>query len=706
VSLQLLLSYPRVLQQIAAFSGAQSVPWLQFLLSISKSNWERAAIKLLLDYSSGSSAQSYQYIQELFCLYSARTKSVTCIHGIGVYETTTAKEAVIKDDLLVTPQKGKRNAADSIGYLVFIPVPWRDTYQVGGDRDPLSLIEAYIWAAAPLDPLYDADNYGWSDAVQFAQKKIRIILALNRQNDPYDLSMRTASVQHHMQQSADALNVICRRMDVPATVLPMVWGLVGNEKLPDNVDYTDMLRSYLSCIPERKKRIALPFPFATVRAAMLESAVCARMLSSLYGLHKTVYYVSGDADLVSFNQPGIAPLAYMEARLLRCKERPARAGGGVGFANDDIAYQLQRLAIDHIHMGASVLMTQLCHWVDFYAREDLAKLSVHLPYYSEIHTYIRADVLSEDKVYTHSSPIGRMRSDNPVIANDGGDYMPHITRVLRAQKEQVQVLRVAEESALQTAARHELVAVVGSDSLVPGSGGLRGKFNYIQYLIGESFNLYSIKSVLIGLKNMQLTPSQLNRRFLHSGLLSTNITFHHIMQYIDVSTYPFCVFFLTRDSVPKDAGSTAACVARIQGAHHYLRVFVDKKRAVKATENEDFIALYKQVVSGFYTVWKNRIDMKPFTVSEAERVRLSDCRLGESMLPVMQLFWRLERKLRIMVLFTMRILSLDIGYPEVPVPQVVTISSQLKQWKSRMATPSPEVDELAAALGADLVLTS
>jgi hypothetical protein len=336
-------------------------------------------------------------------------------------------------------------------------------------------------------------------------------------------------------------------------------------------------------------------------------------------------------------------------------------------------------------------------------REDLAKVSVHLPYYSEIHTYIRADVLSEDKVYMHSSPTEKRRRNQSVIANDGGDYMPHVTRVLRAQKAQVQLLRVTEKSALQTASRHELVAVVGCEGSEESPSKRRGKFNHIQVLIRESYTLYNVKEVFLGLKNMQLTPSQLNQRFLQAGLLATGVTFHQLIQRIDMATYPFCVFFLTRDNAPKDQAATELCLARIRAAHRYMQHFLNKKRGVKVAEGESFEALYRQVVSGFYVVWKSRLDMASFTVKASEQARLDDCRLGDKLRPIMQLFWRLERKLRIMTLFTVRILSLKLSYPEVAPPPTGTISSELARWNARwLSSHEPEVDALTESLATGL----
>lgn len=356
-----------------------------------------------------------------------------------------------------------------------------------------------------------------------------------------------------------------------------------------------------------------------------------------------------------------------------------------------------------INISASVLMTQLYHWLDFFAREDLAATSVHLPYYSEIHTYIRADRLSADKVYAHSSPIGKMRSDDPVIVNDGGDYMPHITRVLRAQKADNQLLRVAENAALQTASRHELVAVINSDGAGESPSKYHGKFHYIQLINAKSYNWYDIKSIMAGLKNMQMTPSQLNQRFLHSGLLSAGVSFHHIMLHIDVAIYPLCVFFLTRDMVPKNTVATANGLQRIQDAHQYLLAFIQKKRRVVLSHDEGFSHLYKQLVAGFHTLWKNRLDMQPFVVRDSERQALRFCKLGNKLESVLRLIWRLERKLRIMVLFTIRFLSLSDSYHTVLSPDTMIMSTQLETWRQR-AIAHESIDTLAESLSTGLVL--
>jgi len=69
----------------------------------------------------------------------------------------------------------------------------------------------------------------------------------------------------------------------------------------------------------------------------------------------------------------------------------------------------------------------------------------------------------------------------------------------------------------------------------------------------------------------------------------------------------------------------------------------------------------------------------------------------------MQLFWRLERKLRIMTLFTVRILSLKLSYPEVAPPPTGTISSELARWNARwLSSHEPEVDALTESLATGL----
>ncbi|MBT4885476.1 MAG: hypothetical protein HON55_04935 [Legionellales bacterium] len=539
---------------------------------------------------------NYKLVRDFFCLYSSRLDSCSYVRNISIHpcsDLVGASSAFNYETLDCSRLK----RGGGVGYVVFIPVPLQDEYSFGGDRDPITIIESYVWAVACLDPDYGSDGYSFSDAVIFSKSNLRIIIALNYKNDIFNTGARTHVLGLKVARYSYRLNNCLNSLGIGAVVLPVLWGVYDIEFGVLGVDYSDIIRQYLSLVGFSKKHVEMPFPFASVRTYMLDSYCCKTMVKELKQLNAGAYYVTGDADLVSLFSPGYkdSVFKHISKKILANNYSLLRLGGGVMYDNGEIYYHIKSLGLAGARVASSVLLTQLFHVVDFVARYLLSGFDQSLAYFSEINTCINVDVFAPDNLYCASPPTQKMKNDNAVIINDGGDFMSHITRILRSKKGKgKQLFLFGKKFSKVTSSRHEIVVITAAASDESSSVSSSSQFSSIQVVSDSCLTPFKIKGVFSRLKNMQLTPSQMNSRFSNAGMSDLPSLFHESLLEVSVRYAPFLIYFLTRKGVPKNVNESEKCQERINAA---LILVEETITGYITTEKHSFKAIEKKIMA-------------------------------------------------------------------------------------------------------------
>ncbi|MEE3002857.1 MAG: hypothetical protein VX335_00725 [Pseudomonadota bacterium] len=544
------------MQNILFYIGQHDIDKLALLFSHYEGN-VKFCFGFLRDIHFRGIAYNFALIKDYFSLNSARSGLKNCGKSITV---ETVNFQGLKSGLVY--REGLANLIFqnkySVGYIVAIPVPLLSIYSFGGDRDPLTIVNEYVRAAAALDDRFSS-HLSQEEVIKMARPRLRVIIALNLKNDVFLPNQNEVMLKYKLYRHAEKINRYLQKHDYPAWVLPVLWGLES-----DSLGDSDLRREYLGLGEVSSKHINLPFPFASMRSHMLLSAECSHMLSSLKKSNKLVYYVTGDADYVSLfhGDSGISVLKAGEKLVSSSSSILTRFGGNNSFSCAEIVLQLKSLGVEGIDYARSVLLTQLCHSLDFAGRKLLAELDNSLAYFSETNTYIEHSLLSPDKKYCEKNPLDKLSNKSDTVNNDGGDLMSQITRIIRSQgKNESQFFQSDLESALVTSSRHELVVVM--NSAAKKDVCLSAQFSSVQFLSMNSLSFDKFKQILGKLKNMQLTPSQLNSRFSNAGFNDSHDSMHKFLLGMSTRYVPYVIFFLTRSFVPKDEKSTKICRSRI-----------------------------------------------------------------------------------------------------------------------------------------------
>lgn len=442
----------------------------------------------------------YREMRPLFNLAASRS-GPDSIKNVSVFSAKIKKSQY-------SPKINKDLSAKyDVGYLVFIPVPYLDEYKKIGDRSPLDIVEIYLKAASK-------------------KNTIRILLALNIKNNVFSTKEKSISLKQKVSKAADYWNKLFHKKNYSAWVEPVIWGFDDYE--------SELIREFLSLPKSLGRHAVMSFPYATARSYLLQTDSCNVMQQELSLACKTVYYLTGDADIVALNlnKKTESMLGLASKYLTGLNYSPVRYGGNTVFSNDDIYLNLKKLSCSSTDYIKSILMTQLCHCVDFSFRKIMFDADRYLAYFSEIGTFIRSDFLSKDNLYNNMPLLNSLNSSNTTVMNDGGDLMCMITRMMRSQHLQShQHFQSNRSGAVVTSSRHELVNVLSHKS--------------------SSFDLADMKAQFCSLKNMQLTPSQMNSRFNNAGYNSQKYSLHDFISGLDLKQLPFAVYFLTRESAPK-----------------------------------------------------------------------------------------------------------------------------------------------------------
>ena len=201
-------------------------------LILAKSEGHNAMAKLLVELDkdlkkSDKSPLTYKSIQEQFSLYGERPGDGKKPCTYGVYHA--GGENYEKCIVGRIENISKRDRSD-IGFLVSIPVPYLERYTRGSDRDPITLIRKYIKAICTLDPEYSQDNYTDEVGLEFARKRLRIIIGLNVKDDHFNLDQKTRNLHEEIHQFSNKINAHLKDklwpawVFLPYGVLNIIWG--------------------------------------------------------------------------------------------------------------------------------------------------------------------------------------------------------------------------------------------------------------------------------------------------------------------------------------------------------------------------------------------------------------------------------------------------------------------------------------------------
>jgi hypothetical protein len=588
---------PRAVENLLLYLGCVDSKSLRLIIGYgSFSKFVKFCMKVSYLSLYNAAACNYKLVRDFFCLYSSRLDSCSYVRNISVDPCFDLVGNNFSFNYLPFDCSSLKKG-EGVGYLAFIPVPMQDDYYFGGDRDPLTIIESYIWAVACLDPNFNSENYSFSDAVLFSKSNLRVVIALNYKNDIFNLDARTCVLGRRLVRQSCRINTYLNNIGVGAVVLPVLWGVCDSNFNDLRLDYSDTIRQYLSMVGFSKKHVEMPFPFASVRTYMLDSYSCRKMVKDLKILNINTYYVTGDADLVSLFPAGYKDsiFKYINKKILESNYDLLRVGGGAMYDSCEIYYHIKSLNVSTARLASSVLLTQLFHVVDFVARSLLSGFDQSLAYFSEINTFINTDVFSSDNLYCSSPPTQKMKNDNAVIINDGGDFMSHITRMLRAKKgKDRQLFLFGKKFSQVTSSRHEIVIVAEDDSAESLSVSSSSQFSSIQVVGATSLGPCKIKGVFSRLKNMQLTPSQLNSRLSNASVSDLPSSFHESLMFVSVSYAPFLIFFLTRRCVPKNNIESQKCKERINES---LSCVQEVLKGFVSSEKHTFKAVEKRIMS-------------------------------------------------------------------------------------------------------------
>ena len=537
-------------------------------LSWAKIKGNVAVVQLLLavlDKDEGKSAKTldtYAKVKEHFHLYPARSPDGKSVN-YGIYQ---AGGRSYKQCIVGRIENISKSDRSDMGFLVSIPVPYLESYTRGSDRDPITLIRKYIKAICTLEP---KDNYTDEVGLEFARKRIRIIIGLNIKDDHFNLDQKTRKIYKQVYRFSKKINAHLKDKRWPAWVVPTLWGIehdLGPEFYFDSskVDWensrSDDLRQHLAQVIVPKNHVKMQFPFASMRSFLIESTACKIMLQELSALNKKVYFLTGDADLISlkpinkntsvFNLVCDTVIAHPDTYFMRL-------GGAYGFENEDIAQHIMSKfkILPELYLSKSVLMTQLLRSLDTATRKIMSQIDQALAYYSEAHTYTVAEVFDQDGEYfvragnkaspdTKNSPITKSARNSKL---NEPDFTSHITKAIIQEKHWVSKSKpenrkqkfLAERSTqLLTSSRHDLAVIKPSTMslLREGAAGIQ--------VIDEGLMSTAVLKEVIGKQhNTQLTASQLNSRFSEAGYGANG--FHESVELLPIIRVPFVIYFLT-----------------------------------------------------------------------------------------------------------------------------------------------------------------
>jgi hypothetical protein len=513
---------------------------------------------------------TYERVQGLFNIYPPRTKGKKSA-SYGIYHAGDSSYETCIVGSIETISKS------DVGFLAFIPVPYLKTYRRGSDRDPIALIRKYIKAICTLDPEYSQDNYTNEAGLEFARKRIRIIIGLNIKDDHFDLNQNTVNLYTQVRLFSEKINKGLRDNRWPAWVIPVVWGVdskSGQEFYFDSAQVqwsnstADDLRWHLRQVIVPKKPVKMSFPFASMRSFLFESRTCEVMLEELSALNEKVYFLTGDADLISlkpiskntsvFNLVRETVIAHPDAYFMRL-------GGAYGFENKDIAQHImsQFPELTELFLAKSVLMTQLLRCLDTATRRIMSQVEQSLAYYSEAHTYTVAEVFDE-KCFKHKGNAKSPEKQNvpmtKLLRNSHlgePDIAAEVTRNIRQprnwalQPENREQKFLAERAAqLLTSSRHDLVVIRPS-----AIGPQIKKDSGIQVCGQLALSMENLKKMIQKQHNTQLTASQLNSRFREAGYGANG--FHESVDLLPIIRLPFVVYFLAETRSEEAQAETA-----------------------------------------------------------------------------------------------------------------------------------------------------
>jgi hypothetical protein len=483
----------------------------------------------------------YYHVKALFSLYTARKKSKPKpLYGIYYADEDDCHSIQYPINLQssVFPK--------DIGYLVVIPVPYQDEYGRGLDRHPITLIKKYLKAIDNISHSSDTNN--------LRQKKIRILIGLNAKDDHFNLNQNTDSLRRGVCDFASRINSHLRKGNYPAALIPMIWGIdrpvdQGGKEFYFNgteIDWVNsaanklrkLLKNLTQDEKKRLQKIKMKFPFASVRSFLFESKICQKMLEELRSFNQQIYYLIGDADLISLqpmnqNNSVISMIHENIKGHNNDNKRYIRVGGATGFDNDEIAQHISSHcpSLSDSYLNKSVLMTQLFHSVDMATRKIMADISSELAYFSEPHTYMVSEIFDQrgdsfkyqgkkNNTKCYNQPITKkMRNSN----FSEPDMTARVTRSIRQNKNwkgkwktinKQQKFFADRSMQLLTSSRHDLVVIKPNNKPFSKAKKVQ-ELNEKESLCMEK--LRAIRAILYNQHNTQLKASQLNSRFHEAG---------------------------------------------------------------------------------------------------------------------------------------------------------------------------------------------
>lgn len=549
---------------------------------------------------------TYERVKKQFSLYSARPGEGKKPANYAIYHAGGHDYEICTLDRIGDIPKS------DIGFLVSIPVPYHDNYIRGFDRHPVTLIRKYVKAICTLDPEYTQDKYTEEEIIAFTRRRVRIIIGLNIKDNHFLLDQKTGWLRQKVWKFARYLNNYLSKLRYPAWVIPTLWGIdndSGQELYFDSSQVNwlnsraDKLRGHLRQVRVPKSSTSMSFPFASIRSFLIESTVCQTMLDELSTLNTKVYYLTGDADLISL-KPINRNTSVFNLVCETINKSPAicymRLGGAYGFENEDIAQHILSTfkILPELFLAKSVLMTQLLRSLDIATRRIMAQIDAALAYYSEVHTYTTSEVFDQEGKHfkrkgsdrspdTQNSPITKTARNSKL---DEPDITAHVTRTiiqpknwLTASRDRNQTFIAKRSTQLLTSSRHDLVVIRPASSKMSST-------KHVQ-VIDEVLSTEVLREMIAAQHNTQLTASQLNSRFREAGYGPNG--FHESVALLPMIRLPFVIYFLT-ESNSKNKETKEKNKKRIREAKEETTRHAISSAGVPATAT--FLAIYQKLI--------------------------------------------------------------------------------------------------------------
>ncbi|HJN37939.1 MAG TPA: hypothetical protein QF353_04090 [Gammaproteobacteria bacterium] len=485
---------------------------------------------------------TYEQIQKQFGLYPLRSK-----RGATDYDLYLSAH----DNYPGISQADQ----NSVNFLVVIPVPYLLHYELGMDRSPLDLIEVYLRGVNALHNTTDELD------INFVRKRVRVLLLLNAFDNHFDKDLSTALLQKTLNKKVKELNKVIVQRRYPAWVMSSLWGLKG--KSNDTV---------ANCIREFVRYVTLPsvvvsplFPFAKIRQWLMGSGSARKMYQEL---GKQTYIVSGDADVDKLTNEGLSGVFTGVLNQLNKVPRPLILGGAYGFLDDNVRLCLRKVApwLDELSVRRSILMTQLLQGWDVLTRKWLGDLDSFLPYMSEANSFYQAKFLYECLL----EPLKKR-------ALKGPDIGPNLVAISRGFQKENKLQRYCwqEDCQVKTSSRHDIIMVVkDKDQFTP----VESSQVKVQVL-SLDFTLPRLYKILKKIHNHQFR-SGMSWVFSNAGW---GRCFHEVISLLPIDTYPYAVYFLTRNrkNLLKRREQAKKLMQAIQaGQRVELKSYVDLRESI------------------------------------------------------------------------------------------------------------------------------